>query len=133
MDNRCDTCRWWERTVFGDTHLSCGTCRRRSPRFRSQDESDDGHWPDTNDSDWCGEWQATETATVLDLRVMDNLDVSVRARRYIRSLGVDTLAELVECTSADLLDGCAKLKDSHIEEIIKALAKHSLQLAPSTQ
>lgn len=70
----CKTCRFWS----FDRHLAkpepdgsaaVGLCRRRSPSPRclhGDGVDGDGQvlaaiWPETNDNDWCGEWNPTET------------------------------------------------------------------------
>jgi hypothetical protein len=47
----CATCDWWERErPSGNATGNMGECRRKPPHV-------DGSWPQTFDTEWCGEWQ----------------------------------------------------------------------------
>lgn len=62
---RCETCRFWERTRYGGTQGAhcCGShskCRRHSPQPNPAAKDrfmGDAHWPITRKEDWCGEYQ----------------------------------------------------------------------------
>lgn len=63
-EDACLGCRFWVDLgeVFGQ---GAGTCRRHAPvpyPLSSPDNGvpDDAIWPRTDESDWCGEWEASE-------------------------------------------------------------------------
>jgi len=57
---RCKNCRFWQ-LLEGER----GICRRNSPLPRDLEQAQDGRsviyrvsWPETHESDWCGEFQS---------------------------------------------------------------------------
>jgi hypothetical protein len=50
MRTKCETCRFWDRR----DESRAGHCRVESPTLLPN-SSAMGHWPVTNESDWCGE------------------------------------------------------------------------------
>ena len=59
----CATCRHWRPETSGEKAGGWGQCRRMPPAMPPiQDDKlvHVGVWPHTQDSDWCGEWQAGE-------------------------------------------------------------------------
>ena len=57
----CASCRWWELWWANPTERTLGMCRRYAPRPKRGAEIDDvddssfADWPNTHESDWCGE------------------------------------------------------------------------------
>lgn len=49
-DDLCRTCQWWD----GEPEWDIATCRRFPPTH-------EGRWPDTEATDWCGEWRPRPT------------------------------------------------------------------------
>lgn len=49
----CKTCRWWH--TLSDKR---GLCRIRAPRGYVAGGAIIGDWPETQPTDWCGEWTA---------------------------------------------------------------------------
>jgi hypothetical protein len=54
----CSACRYWQKWSKPG-----GECRRNAPQsVMIHSEIDDtehiAYWPGTDDSDWCGEWEA---------------------------------------------------------------------------
>ena len=65
---RCQTCRFWERSTFQTGVATIGTCRRYAPRGPlalpygpAGDLAEVQTFPVTNDDDWCGEYVARES------------------------------------------------------------------------
>lgn len=63
----CRTCRFWAAKFPNDWH---SWCRRRAPFARlvvTTPDSCGGEvkpaWPQTRESDWCGEWEQNELET----------------------------------------------------------------------
>lgn len=69
-EERCDGCRYWRKidSSRDDDHI-IGECRRYAPTIVAGmvpegatmdafDEHERRIWPETDDSDWCGEWRA---------------------------------------------------------------------------
>ena len=55
-DKKCPNCQYWEPQGGG---ASYGCCRRYSPKpTMQQKESAFADWPQVNNSDWCGEFEA---------------------------------------------------------------------------
>lgn len=65
-DQRCENCRFWCKWDDG-----VGWCKRYAPVMIAAQFPDDmfagspyqGVHPETEESDWCGEWQAKQDAT----------------------------------------------------------------------
>jgi len=61
--NPCKTCRFWNDAYCRNR---CGSCRRRSPStdlivtVPGLDPAPDPVWPHTDDTDWCGDWEAKD-------------------------------------------------------------------------
>ncbi len=61
MKENCETCRFWDGSSPDAT--GWGMCRRNPPTHVSHEILDGGgianvgFWPDTEDDDWCGEFQ----------------------------------------------------------------------------
>ena len=53
MAQECKDCRFWDRPAGAPT--AKGLCRRYAPRPGSRVP-----WPETDQNDWCGEWQTKE-------------------------------------------------------------------------
>lgn len=76
---RCLTCQFWVTRQPGGTENRVGECRRLPPQIVSRTEdysrplgggdfsegistSVDSEWPDTKDTDWCGEYRKDDGA-----------------------------------------------------------------------
>ena len=70
MEERCDTCRFWERYRFEDRQANRGDCRRNAPipvflapsalfdSYNKEGRKDRrGLWPWTKEHEWCGQWE----------------------------------------------------------------------------
>ena len=64
----CGRCKWWRKTLSpnGPLSLDWGECKARPPLFANKPRLRDlvnkqqGVWPETSSSDWCGAFQPTE-------------------------------------------------------------------------
>lgn len=63
MNERCETCRFFQDDNPGGGGMRTGLCRRHAPpaklvAFEGERGTDktDACWPNTDLSDWCGEW-----------------------------------------------------------------------------
>lgn len=69
---------------------------------------------------------AAEENTVLNLPVSE-LEMSVRSRKCLERLNINTVGELTKCTEAELL-GCKNFGMTSLNEIKQSLTKHDLNL-----
>jgi hypothetical protein len=59
----CQNCRFWDFTPPDVSNLKAiqiGLCRRRAPEVQLSEKLCVPRWPMTQQSDWCGDYQATE-------------------------------------------------------------------------
>ncbi len=69
---------------------------------------------------------ASEENAVLNLSVSE-LEMSVRSRKCLERLNINTVGELTKCTEAELL-GCKNFGMTSLTEIKQSLEKHNLNL-----
>ena len=60
---RCKTCRWWSGIRDGESFFNKGDCRISAPMLVQWGSLSDGievntRWPRTEETDWCGSWDA---------------------------------------------------------------------------
>lgn len=137
----CAGCRFWLSHLGGEY----GICRRMPPviqlglvdRDVERMYSDRGVFPATSNEDWCGEFRPKQPARQAvttnghALRVeglpMGGADLSVRARKCLRRLGIASLEQLAQCRPDDLLE-VKNIGMGTLNEIERFLAKHGLSL-----
>lgn len=57
-ERRCDTCVFWDSSVFVKEDRDTGACRFLPPR--ADERSSIAVWPYTHDTDWCSSHQTKE-------------------------------------------------------------------------
>lgn len=62
----CENCRFWKYLGDKENTYPSGLCRRYAPHPELRDDDGDSvmevAWPDTDGSDWCGEWQPKQVS-----------------------------------------------------------------------
>jgi hypothetical protein len=53
LDQICGTCRWYH-----PTPMHANECRRYAPVVMTTSILPETVWPETEDADWCREWEA---------------------------------------------------------------------------
>lgn len=54
--DRCSTCRYWDKNAYDPR----GLCRINPPQTFQDSEGNFRHgWPETRESDWCGQFAAS--------------------------------------------------------------------------
>jgi len=60
----CATCLHWRPETTGDKTIGWGQCRRMPPAMppiQNDKLLHVGVWPHTRESEWCGEWRASDS------------------------------------------------------------------------
>ncbi len=60
----CGTCRFWKPAAGSKESRGWGQCKRMPPALPEVKDEKlvlAGIWPSTDERDWCGEWQSTES------------------------------------------------------------------------
>lgn len=75
-------------------------------------------------------WERARTETEIRAIAIEELDLSVRTKRSLEKVGINTVGELLDSTEAQIRRGLA-VSDSVIAEVKRLLASKDLSLAGS--
>ena len=122
---RCDGCRFYGHTTDGPAGANVGECHRFPPQVGATGPH---RFPEVFEHEWCGEFQTQGPSAAVLAPPVDELGLSVRARKGLRRLGCVTLGDVIKHTANDLL----MLKNFgpySLDEVREKLAKRGLALA----
>ena len=136
---KCEGCKYWQCDTDkkDDTEVEVGECHRHAPVPTFYLFEDDDDKPDPPDGehyvryittywdDWCGEFQARSVSA--DKPVFQDVAWSVRTRKSLRKLGVDSWEKLTEKTDFDLLS-LKNFGQTSLYEVKKKLKEYGLHL-----
>ena len=132
---RCQTCRWWDWSLFTIAPSDEGACRRYPPHL---DKKSDEHCQSrtalfvrTEPSDWCGEWKSRETGAApvppsAPVRTI-TAGFSTRVSNCLLNYDLHTLQELAAFDAMELLQ-MRNFGNASLEEVREALRRHGLSL-----
>ncbi len=90
--DRCETCRFWERSNSEERDEAEGNCHRMPP-------VGDNHFPEVLNSEWCGEWRGmgeNKDKGIDDVKWSEFIgELSVRSRKALRKYNVTSFDQLL--------------------------------------